>query len=190
MPWTYVDERPHIARLLPRIEGCPVDTAFLVLRLVIGLYIAAHGAQKLFGWFGGSGFTASRTVFAAHLGFRPATLWALAAGIAELGGGLLLALGLLWPLGPIGIAAAMGPAIAIHWPQGPWATRGGYELPLTNLVTALALGLSGPGAYALDVAFGLNVPSSVAVPAAVLALLGVVLAIVTRHRPAVAAAGA
>src|SRR5438067_8627652 len=122
------------------------------------------------------------------LGFRPAWLWAHGLGIAEFGGGLLTALGLLGPIGPIGISAAMLTAtVVVHWAKGPWGNEGGYEQTLTNLAVAISLALAGAGAYSLDALLGLNVPVSWSEAVAVVALLGVIVSVVTRQAPAVQA---
>ena len=125
---------------------------------IVGLLVAGHGAQKLFGWFGGPGLKG----FAGWLesmGLRPASFWAVMAGLSEFGGGMLLALGLLNPLGSLGIIAAMLMGIiTVHWGKGLWNTNGGSELALINLTVALALALSGPGAYALDPMLGIALP--------------------------------
>ena len=163
-----------------------MDIALLVLRLVVGLYLFGHGSQKLFGWFGGYGLKGTAGFFGSALGFRPAGLWTLLAGLSEAGGGLLMALGFLSPLGPLGVAAAMLVAIfAVHWPKGVWAQNGGYELPLTNLAAAVALALTGPGAVSLDAALGIALPEPLTLMAgSALALLGVVVALATRQQPA------
>ncbi len=137
------------------------DVALLILRVVFGLLMAGHGAQKLFGWFGGPGL-AGITGWLASTGMRPAGFWALMAGLSEFGGGLLLALGLLGPLGSLGIIAAMIMAIVKgHWGKGLWATNGGSELALTYLAVAFALALTGPGLYSLDAAIGLALPQPI-----------------------------
>jgi len=161
-----------------------VDTALLLLRIVVGLYVAAHGARFLFGWFGGLGIRGTQGFMGSTLGFRPAWLWALGLGIAEFGGGVLTALGLLGPIGPIGISAAMLTAtIVVHWANGPWGTQGGYEQTLTNLVVAVSLAIAGAGAYSLDALLGLTVPLSVSEFVAVITLLGVIVSVVTRQSP-------
>src|SRR5438270_14004145 len=87
-------------------------------RLVFGLMMAAHGSQKLFGWFGGHGLTAVAGFFE-MLGFRPGRFFATTAALAEVAGGLLLALGLLGPIGPALIVAVMIVAVfSVHWEHG------------------------------------------------------------------------
>lgn len=138
-----------------------LNLGLLILRLVLGLTFMAHGSQKLFGWFGGGGL-AGTTGMMQKMGLRAPGFWAILAALAEFGGGLLLALGFLNPLGSLGIIAAMLVAISqVHWPKGFWNTKGGFEFPLINLTAALALALTGPGAYSLDAAFGLSLPEPV-----------------------------
>jgi putative oxidoreductase len=126
-----------------------VAWALLTVRVVVGLTLAAHGAQKLFGWFSGPGFAKARQGFHAQ-GFRPAALWLALAILGELGGGLSLALGFLTPLGAAGVMGAMAVAINSHWKNGFFGMKGGFEYPLTLLVVSAAIGIAGPGAYALD----------------------------------------
>ena len=162
-----------------------MDIALLVLRVVVGLYVAAHGAQKLFGWFGGGGISGTAGFFGGMLGFRPAKFWVVATGFAETGGGLVMALGLLNPLGPIGVAAAMVTAtLIVHWPKGPLAANGGYELTLTYLAGAVAVALAGVGRYSLDALFGISLPHWFSIAVAALTLLMVVVSIATRRVPA------
>lgn len=141
-----------------------------------------HGAQKLFGWFGGHGL-AGTAGWLESLGLRPGKPWALMAGASEFAGGALLVLGFLNPLGPIAVMAAMLTAwTTAHRGKPIWATEGGGELALTNLTVALALALSSPGAYSLDAALGINVPTVVTVIVAVGAVVGVVATIASRVR--------
>jgi putative oxidoreductase len=152
-----------------------------VLRVVVGLLFVGHGAQKLFGWFGGDGLFGTAD-FLRSLGLRRALLWAVVGGLTELVGGLLLALGLLMPLGPLAIIAVMLVAtVTVHWTNGLWAENGGFELPLTNMAIALALALSGPGAFALDTALGIALPMpGTVIGCAVLVVLGVGLVLASR----------
>jgi putative oxidoreductase len=136
-----------------------IDLGLLALRLLVGLVLAAHGAQKLFGWSGGPGMGGFSGWMAA-LGLQPARLWALLGGLGEFGGGLLLALGLLTPLGALSVMGAMAMAIALaHWSKGFWGTNGGYEFPLVLFGTSAVIGLVGPGAYALDTLLGVALPA-------------------------------
>ncbi len=135
------------------------DWAALVVRLGQGALMAGHGAQKLFGSFGGHGLEGT-SGFMEMLGLRPGRPWAVLAGLSEFGGGVLTALGLLNPLGPIGVIASMSMATAkAHWGKPIWVTEGGAELPVTNTVISGALLLSGPGKYSLDRALGIRLPA-------------------------------
>ncbi len=161
-----------------------MDLALLILRLVVGLYVAAHGAQKLFGWFKGPGLEGTEGFLGGMLGFRPARLWAPALSLAEFGGGLLMAIGFLGALGPIAVATSMVTAtVVVHWAKGPWGTEGGYEQTLTNLAVALAVAVAGVGRYAVDSWLGISVPVWLSGVVAVLALLGVLVAVGTRRAP-------
>jgi putative oxidoreductase len=127
-----------------------IGLGLLILRLVVGLTVAAHGAQKLLGWFGGSGMAGTRGMVT-RLQFRPVELWTWAVIFGEFGGGLLLALGLLSPIGSFGIMGAMAVAIwIVHVPKGFWNKNGGVEFPLQIAAAALALSLTGPGTYSFD----------------------------------------
>lgn len=138
-----------------------MDTGLLLARVVLGSLMAAHGAQKLFGWLGGYGIAGTGGFFES-LGFKPGRLFAAAAGFTELAGGGLLALGLLGPLGPAMIIAVMVVAIVtVHWQHGVFAQGNGVELPLLYAVGAAALALTGFGAYSLDAALGLTWPAAV-----------------------------
>jgi putative oxidoreductase len=139
-----------------------MDAGLLLARMVFGLLMAAHGTQKLFGWFGGYGLAGTAGFFES-LGFRPGRFFAAAAAGAELAAGLLVALGLLGPLGPALIVSVMIVAMAtVHWPHGLFAQNNGIEMPLLYSAAAAALALTGPGAYSLDAALGLSWPQGVA----------------------------
>jgi putative oxidoreductase len=165
------------------------DLGLLVLRVAIGLVVAAHGSQKLFGWFGGPGIK-GMTGFLHGLRMRPAQFWAVMAGLAEFGGGVLLALGMFTPFAAAGVFAAMLMGIALmHWPKF-WATEGGLEYPFVLLISALAVGIAGPGLFSLDSALGIAFPApSTLIVLLVLSILGVVTALATREPAHDTAAG-
>ncbi|KKO55174.1 DoxX family protein [Paenibacillus sp. DMB20] len=127
-----------------------IDLGLLILRLVVGLSFMAHGAQKLFGWFGGYGPKGTGG-WMESIGMKPGVVMAVAAGLMEFVGGLLLASGLLTILGAALIILTMAGAIAkVHGKNGYWATANGYELNLLIIAVALAVALTGAGAYSLD----------------------------------------
>ena len=128
----------------------------LIVRL-IGLGFAAHGTQKLFGWFGGYGLAGTGGFFESAVGFRPGHLFALAAGVSEFLAGILIVLGLGGPIGPMLLIAPMVVAIvAVHLPNGFFAATNGVEVPLLWLTLGFLLAFTGYGAYSLDAAFGLS----------------------------------
>jgi putative oxidoreductase len=148
-----------------------MDAALLILRVTVGVLVAGHGAQKIFGWFGGSGL-GQFSGWLGSMGYRPPRLWGWLGALGEFGGGVLFALGFLSPLGSLGIAASMLTAIAVaHWPK-VWNTEHGFEHPLTNLAVALAVGMTGPGAYSLDAVLGTALPSSAGVVGVIVVLVG------------------
>ncbi|WP_113929251.1 DoxX family protein [Bacillus sp. P14.5] len=127
-----------------------LDTGLLIIRLVIGLSFFAHGAQKLFGWFGGYGLEGTGG-WLESLGMKPGKLMALLAGLAEFVGGIFFVLGLLTPLAGTLIAITMLAAIVkVHYANGYWSTNNGYEYNLALLAVSVGLALTGPGKYALD----------------------------------------
>ena len=147
-----------------------MDTALILARFVFGPLIAAHGAQKLFGWLGGYGIAGTGGFFES-LGFRPGRLFATAAGLSECAGGLLVTLGLLGPIGPALVLSVMiVAAISVHWRNGLFAMSNGIELPLLYAAGAVALALTGPGRYSLDARLGI---ASVWTPALTWIALGV-----------------
>ncbi len=134
------------------------DFGILLLRLVVGLLFFGHGAQKVFGWFGGKGMAGQRTMME-RMGLQPVALWAWISGLGELLGGLGLAAGLLTPLAATLIIGSMLVAIIkVHWPNGLWNTNRGIEFPLTLAAVAFVVGLTGSGIYSLDYALRLALP--------------------------------
>lgn len=126
------------------------DLGLLIVRLVVGLLFVGHGAQKLFGWFGGYGIKGTGG-WLESIGVKPGATMAVLAGLSEFGGGLLLALGLVTPLAAVLIIITMLIAIAkVHGANGLWATANGYELNLIIIAIALAVALTGAGSYSLD----------------------------------------
>jgi putative oxidoreductase len=158
-----------------------VAAGLLVLRLVIGLTLAAHGAQKLFGWWGGPGMK-TWTAGMVRMRIRPAAPWAWMSALAEFLGGLGLAAGLLIPLPNLAILGAMLVAIAlVHWPKGFFNTKGGFEFNLTIIGAIAAVALAGPGAYSLDAILGIHLPEPITLVAGtILTALGVGVALGTR----------
>lgn len=137
-----------------------MSVGILILRLALGLLIAAHGAQKLFGWFGGHGLKGTAGYFE-QIGFRPGLPNALLAGLAEGVGGLLIACGLLTPLGVAALVGMMAAAtLFVHLRHGLFAQKGGFEYPLLVALAAAAVGFTGPGAYSLDAALGWSLDST------------------------------
>jgi putative oxidoreductase len=127
----------------------------LILRLVMGLTLAAHGGQKLFGWFGGPG-RAGTAGFFGKLGFRWPAAMALLAGLSEFGGGLLFAAGFLTPFAALAIVVVMLNAfITVHRPNGFFVTAGGYEYNLIIAAIAVAVAATGPGRLSVDHALGI-----------------------------------
>lgn len=157
----------------------------LIIRLVGGLTIAAHGAQKLFGWFDGPGLTKITQGFEKQ-GFKPTWLWVILVILGEFGGGLSVALGFLTPLGAAGMFGAMLMAIfKSHWKNGFWNSKRGLEFPLALLAMGVGIGLTGPGMYSLDALFGIALPYPVvflvlAVAALIVDVIGLIIS-----RPAV-----
>ena len=131
-----------------------MDIGLFLLRLTVGLTLAAHGAQKLFGWFGGYGLDATGQ-FLETLGFRPGRRHALMAGLVEVGGGLLLVLGLFTPIAAASVLSVMFvAAMSVHVKQGFFASSGGFEYNLVLGVAGLIFAFTGPGTLSLDALIG------------------------------------
>jgi putative oxidoreductase len=132
-----------------------LSIGLLVVRLVIGLLMAAHGAQKLLGWYGGYGLDATGQFFA-QLGFRPGRAFAAAASASEIASGLLVAVGLLGPIGPaLMLSVMIVAAITVHWEHGLFAGQNGIEVPLLYGAAAFGLAMTGFGRYSLDAVLGI-----------------------------------
>lgn len=154
------------------------ETAPFIVRLAQGSLMAGHGAQKLFGSFGGPGLEGT-SGFMEMLGMRPGRPWAYMAGLSEFGGGVLTALGLFNPLGPLGIIGSMTMATrTAHRGKPIWVTEGGAELPLLNIALSAALMIREPDRYTLDRVFGIRLPAWVGP----LGLVGVIIAVLYAER--------
>jgi len=167
-----------------------MDEGLLIGRVVFGGLMAAHGAQKYFGWFGGYGLDAVSGMFES-LGFRPGRLFATAASVGEIVSGLLVAAGLLGPIGPaVMLSVMIVAAVSVHWQHGLFAMSNGVEVPLLYAAAAVVFALAGPGAYSLDAALGLGSLWTPAVTATALALgvAGALANLAIRKVPATAAA--
>jgi putative oxidoreductase len=132
-----------------------IDVGLLVLRLVLGAIFIGHGAQKLFGSFGGphiSGFAK----MLAQIGVRPARPMAILVGFAEFVGGILMILGFLTPLAAVALIGVMiGAVLTVHLKYGFFNTNGGYEFNLALAGMALTVLIVGAGVYSLDSALGI-----------------------------------
>jgi putative oxidoreductase len=149
------------------------ESAPFIVRLAQGSLMAGHGAQKLFGSFGGPGLEGT-SGFMEMLGMRPGRPWAYLAGLSEFGGGVLTALGLLNPLGPLAVIGAMSMATRrAHWGKPIWVTEGGAELPVFNIAVSTALMIREPDRYSLDRVLGIRLPAWVGP----LGLVGIILTV-------------
>lgn len=159
-----------------------LSLGILILRLGVGLTLAAHGAQKLFGWFEGpriQGFSGMLE----SMGIRPSRPWAILAGVSEFAGGLLVAFGLLSPIGNLMAIGAMAVAIiSVHASKGFFNSNGGYEFPLLILLAMLGLAFSGPGRYSLDNLLGVRLPEpATAIVFGLLTLGGIVATLASKR---------
>jgi putative oxidoreductase len=131
------------------------DLALALVRVVVGLVIAAHGAQKVLGVWGGPGL-AGWTQGVTRMGMRPPVFWAWVSAFSELAGGIAFAVGFLLPVVAAALTIQMAVAIArAHWGKGFWNSKGGIEFPFTLGAIAAINGVADPGAYSLDRALGL-----------------------------------
>ena len=170
-----------------------ISAGLLALRLVLGLLLAAHGAQKLLGWFGGSGL-AGTAGFLEQIGFHPGRAFATVAALTEVVSGVLIAIGFLGPVGPaLMLSTMIVAAVSVHWTHGVFATTNGLEVPLLYGATALALAFTGPGLLSVDTALGIDTlwTLPLVTMALVLGVAGGVATLAARRRaPVVAASSA
>ena len=166
-----------------------MDLALLVLRLVVGLLFVGHGAQKLFGVFGGGGLEGTAGMFD-NIGLQPGWLHARAAGTAEFLGGALIALGLFTPFAATALIGVMTTAvITVHARNGIWNTNQGYEFNVVLSAAVFALAGIGAGAWSLDNAVGFDLHGAIwAVAALAVGIIGGVGSVIlgrisARHEP-------
>ena len=167
-----------------------LSLGLLLVRVVIGLIMAAHGTQKLLGWFGGYGLRGTGEFFV-QLGFQPGPAFAAAASISEIVSGLLVAFGFLGPIGPaLMISVMIVAAMTVHWDHGLFASNNGIELPLLYGIAAFGLALTGFGQYSLDSWLGIagRLPIADTWIALAAGVVGGFANLALRRRPAVAAA--
>jgi putative oxidoreductase len=160
-----------------------MDIGIFMIRVFFGLAVAAHGAQKLFGWFGGYGIKTTGSFFES-LGFRPGAAFATAAGLSEMAGGVMIALGLFTPLGSAAVLSAMLVAmVSVHLKNGFFAAGNGIELPFLYAVAALAMLLTGAGSISLDRLLNINFLTEPYLVTAllVLAVFGAAVTLSLRH---------
>jgi putative oxidoreductase len=165
-----------------------MDLGILLIRTVVGLTLAAHGAQKLFGWFGGYGL-AGTAQWLQSVGFRPGRRHAVMAGLVETGGGLLFAVGAATPVAAAIIASVMiVAAVLVHLKNGFFITSGGFEYNAVLGVAALAVAFTGPGAISVDGLLGYGAGGALSGAAALgIAVVGATLQLGSRRLPQSAA---
>ena len=162
------------------------DLGLLAVRLIVGGLMAGHGAQKLFGWFGGHGLQGTGG-FMETLGLQPGKRWAGLAGAGEFGAGVLTAIGLFHPVGELLMLGPMAVATGkVHWGKEIWTSQGGAEVPVLYSAAAVGLALAGPGRLSFDRLLGIKVPGILV--ALTVAGLGVGTVVALRHRPTQTAA--
>jgi putative oxidoreductase len=127
--------------------------ALPLLRVAIGLILIPHGAQKLFGWFGGAGFTRFVQIFES-IGYKPGTVWVTLVALTELVGGILLVLGLFTRAAALAVVIFMIVAVHFTSAKGFFWTQQGAEYSLLILVVALVFLIRGGGDYSVDQKLG------------------------------------
>ena len=167
-------------------DAVTLGTGLLLARLVLGVLLVAHGTAKLSHWFGGYG-VAGAAGFFEQLGFRPARLFVITASLTEVLSGILIALGLLGPVGPALLLSVMiVAAVSVHWGHGLFAGTNGIEVPLLYATGAVALALTGAGPFSLDAVLGIDPIWTPTLKVAALAVGGVggVVNLLARRRSA------
>lgn len=144
---------PSVVPLIDRLA----PLAFPLVRISTGLFLIPHGAQKLFGWFGGIGLVATGQYFEANLGMSPGILFATLAGLVEFAGGLALVFGLLTRPAALAVAVFMAVALSVHLPNGFFWTAGGFEYPLMWGLMAVVVFLRGGDWFSLDAQLGVRI---------------------------------
>jgi putative oxidoreductase len=166
-------------------KSMSVNLGLLILRAAVGFSMAGHGAQKLFGWFGGPGLKGTGAHFE-NLGFRPGVPFAAAAGLSEFAGGILLAIGLLTPFGAAAVLAPMLVAIgSVHLKNRFFAMANGIEYPFLYAAVAISLAFTGAGAFSFDAAIGLGFVNDAYVVGGILmvTVLGAAITLGMRRNP-------
>jgi len=146
--------RPIIPALAPLYRGLS-RLSYPMIRFFAGLFLMPHGAQKLFGWFGGGGLDATAEGFATGLGLEPGMFFAVLVGATEFFGGLLIAVGFLTR--PAAVAATILLVVAVfkvHLPNGFFNLNGGYEFAMLWGFVTLAVAFRGGGGLSVDRAIG------------------------------------
>lgn len=137
-------------------DAVALSLGLLIARLLLGLAMAAHGSQKLLGWFGGYGIKGTAG-YLESIGFRPGTFFATTAAVTEVVSGLLIALGLFGPIGPaLMLSVMIVAAVSVHLKGGFFASKNGIEVPFLYAAGAITLALTGPGSFSLDALLGLQ----------------------------------
>jgi putative oxidoreductase len=169
-------------------DAVTLGTGLLLARLIFGVLVMAHSAQKLLGWFGGYGIAGTAGFFE-QLGFRPGRLFVLTAALTEAVSGILIALGLFGPVGPALLLSVMiVAAVSVHWKHGLFAASNGIEVPLLYATGAVALAFTGPGPLSLDTVLGMEHIWTPALKVAILAVgvVGGAMNLLARRSSAVA----
>lgn len=145
--------------LIQRLLSTDAGLAPLAIRVPLGIIFAAHGAQKLFGWFGGYGLNGTAQ-WMDSIGLQPGLLLALLAGGAEFFGGLALLVGLLVRPASAALAVTMLVAIfSVHFANGLFMANNGFEYALAMLAATVSLTLSGAGRWSVDAVLADQAPS-------------------------------